>query len=97
MMALYDDKCWLLSHIRHSFIHCDDTGNAEQVFHNNENQLVREAAVKEAEQRGTRDFSLALTDLDGDADHEGGGRGEARSFEIRIGRHQVEKAARRVN
>ena len=27
-MALYDNKWWLLSHIRHSFLLSDETGNA---------------------------------------------------------------------
>ena len=28
-MALYDNPLWLLSHIRHSFVVSDDTGNSE--------------------------------------------------------------------
>lgn len=31
-MALYDDKRFILSHIRHSFITCDDTGMCETVM-----------------------------------------------------------------
>ena len=33
-MALYDDKRFILSHIRHSFITCDDTGMCETVMLN---------------------------------------------------------------
>lgn len=33
-MAFYDDKKFLLSHIRHSFITCDDTGMCEMVMLN---------------------------------------------------------------
>ena len=31
-MALYDNPLWLLSHIRHSFVVSDDTGNSELVM-----------------------------------------------------------------
>ena len=31
-MALYDNKWWLLSHIRHSFLLSDETGNAGEAF-----------------------------------------------------------------
>lgn len=31
-MALYDDKRFILSHIHHSFITCDDTGSSEAVM-----------------------------------------------------------------
>lgn len=31
-MALYDNKHWLLSHIRHSFIFSDETGYSEMVM-----------------------------------------------------------------
>lgn len=33
-MALYDDPKFILSHIRHSFITCDDTGMCEMVMLN---------------------------------------------------------------
>lgn len=33
-MAFYDDKKFILSHIRHSFITCDDTGMCEMVMLN---------------------------------------------------------------
>ncbi|XP_054157988.1 target of rapamycin complex 2 subunit MAPKAP1-like [Oppia nitens] len=33
-MAFYDDKSFILSHIRHSFITCDDTGMCEMVMLN---------------------------------------------------------------
>lgn len=33
-MAFYDDKRFILSHIRHSFITCDDTGMCETVMLN---------------------------------------------------------------
>lgn len=31
-MALYDNKHWMLSHIRHSFIFSDETGYSEMVM-----------------------------------------------------------------
>jgi hypothetical protein len=33
-MAFYDDQKFILSHIRHSFITCDDTGMCEMVMLN---------------------------------------------------------------
>jgi hypothetical protein len=33
-MAFYDDRKFILSHIRHSFITCDDTGMCEMVMLN---------------------------------------------------------------
>lgn len=33
-MAFYDDPKFILSHIRHSFITCDDTGMCEMVMLN---------------------------------------------------------------
>lgn len=33
-MTFFDDKTFLLSHIRHSFITCDDTGMCEMVMLN---------------------------------------------------------------
>ena len=32
LMALFDNKWWLLSHIRHSFLLSDETGNAGEAF-----------------------------------------------------------------
>lgn len=43
-MALCDDKRFILSHIRHSFITCDDTGMCETVILNeNDNRYPYES------------------------------------------------------
>jgi len=40
-MAFYSDKWWLLSHIQHSFVLCDETGNSELVMTAKDNAYVR--------------------------------------------------------
>lgn len=55
-MALYDNKWWLLSHIQHSFLLSDDTGNTEMVFTRNDENKVRKECAKRAEEEGTKTF-----------------------------------------
>ena len=44
-MALYDNPLWLLSHIRHSFLAGDDTGNCELVLGSSTNTEAKDAQV----------------------------------------------------
>ena len=44
-MALHDNPLWLLSHIRHSFLACDDTGNCELVLGSSTNTEAKDAQI----------------------------------------------------
>ena len=46
-MALYDNPLWLLSHIRHSFLAGDDTGNSELVLGSSTNTEAKDAKIVE--------------------------------------------------
>jgi len=46
-MAFYDNKYWILSHIRNSFLYSDDTGMCETVLHNTDiPRSIREEGKK---------------------------------------------------
>ena len=84
-MALYDDKWWLLSHISHSFVLSDDTGNAELVMNGRDAADLMNRAKRDAVQEGTEDF-LEPLEMGGDR---GGDEYRPHSFEIRAGRNQL--------
>ena len=46
-MALYDNPLWLLSHVRHSFLAGDDTGNSELVLGSSTNTEAKDAKIVE--------------------------------------------------
>ena len=46
-MALCDNPLWLLSHIRHSFLAGDDTGNSELVLGSATNTEAKDAQIIE--------------------------------------------------
>ena len=46
-MALYDNPLWLLSHVRHSFLAGDDTGNSELVLGSSTNTEAKDAKIIE--------------------------------------------------
>ena len=74
IMALYDDPIWLLSHINHSFVLSDETGNSELVLNSRDAKQLRKAA-KEKVLAGTGKQSLEpldlTTNLQGNARHGG--------------------------
>ncbi len=97
-MALYDNKWWLLSHIQHSFVLSDDTGNSELVMTGRDAAFCAERSAARAREEGTEHFLGPLRDCcaaQGEAaaaDGEAGGGGEhfrAGSFDIRLGRNQL--------
>ncbi len=47
-MSLCDNKWWLLSHIHHSFLLCDETGNTEMVFATNDQHVIRKQCERMA-------------------------------------------------
>jgi hypothetical protein len=51
-MALYDDPFWLLSHIAHSFVLSDETGNSELVLTAQDAKFVKEKAKSLAKENG---------------------------------------------
>ena len=44
-MALHDNPLWLLSHIRHSFLAGDDTGNCELVLGSANDTEAKDAKI----------------------------------------------------
>lgn len=82
-MALYDDKWWLLSHIQHSFVFSDDTGNSEMVITARDTKAINDKCKVAAKAEGTAHFVDPLLLLADESEELDG----AHSFEIRLGRH----------
>ena len=83
-MALYDDKWWLLSHIQHSFVFSDDTGNSELVMTARDGHIINQRCRQKAREEGTEAFLDPLLLLD-EGDEFDGAAAAAHSFEIRPG------------
>lgn len=86
-MALYDNPLWLLSHVRHSFLAGDDTGNSELVLGSSANTESKDAQIVE-HVLGIKPLSLSgrldeLEDEENDSEEDDDMRTGPRSHQIR--------------